>query len=428
MLRALLIKAICFLLFATMSHADTRAAFVVGNSGYLNAPRLANPVRDARLLARTLEDLEFDVALHEDLTRDGFSAALGDFLRANRDADVTLVYFAGHGMQFKGRNYLVATDAALRSELDIDSETIALDMVVELVERNSKAALFFIDACRDNPLATDFYRRNFSETRALETRGLARYRARSDGSMLVFAAAPGQVAYDGAGLNSPFATALARHLPTENKEVLSLTKRIIRDVRDATDGRQSPIVTNDLTTEVFLREAALRPETTGPVAPESSRSELPRVSDETLAFLSEAEAFETAKADGTPLAWAIYFHAFPRGQFTNTALALEQMDLENAFRAASPGRSVGRTLNLAQSADFFGLSRTDRQELQRSLQFRNLYDGSIDGILGPQTRSSLLSHQRRLGLPETGVLSRPTLVSLGLSSVVERFVDRGENR
>ncbi|HSG70880.1 MAG TPA: caspase family protein, partial [Planctomycetaceae bacterium] len=225
-----LLLLVVFLGVSFAAHADTRAAFVVGNSAYENAPALSNPARDARLVADTLRQLGFTVTRHEDLTRDGFAVALEDFLRTNRDADVTFFYFAGHGMQFDGKNYLVGTDAELRSELDIDSETIELDKVVDLLERNSNAALVFVDACRDNPLATDFYRRNFSETRALETRGLARVRSAIDGSMLVFAAAPGQVAYDGDELNSPFAAALARHLPTEGTEILSLTKRIIGDV------------------------------------------------------------------------------------------------------------------------------------------------------------------------------------------------------
>ena len=215
------------LLVPISAFADTRAAFVVGNSAYSNAPKLANPVRDAHLVADTLRSLDFIVTQKNDLTRDGFARALSDFIRKNKNADVTLFYFAGHGMQYDGQNYLVGTDARLQSELDIDSETVELSKVVELLERNSKATLVYVDACRDNPLATDFYRRNFSETRALETRGVARVRLRTDGSMLVFAAAPGQVAYDGEGRNSPFARALARHLPTEGAEILSLTKRII---------------------------------------------------------------------------------------------------------------------------------------------------------------------------------------------------------
>ena len=182
--------------FAAMGHAETRVAFVLGNSVYENAPLLENPIRDARLVAETLEALDFEVTRHEDLTREGFSEALGEFLGKSRDADITFFYYAGHGMQYGGQNYLVGTDAQLRSEFDIDGETIALDKVVSMLERNSQATLVFVDACRDNPLATNFYRRNFSETRALETRGLARVRSALEGTMLVFAAAPGHSAAD----------------------------------------------------------------------------------------------------------------------------------------------------------------------------------------------------------------------------------------
>jgi peptidoglycan hydrolase-like protein with peptidoglycan-binding domain len=232
--------------------AETRAAFIVGNSDYQNAPSLENPVNDAKLVAETLTGLGFKVSSHLDLTRREMTSALTEFLKENEEADVTLFYFAGHGMQFEGKNYLIGTDASLKSEFDVESETLELARVVNMIERRSKAALIFIDACRDNPLADQFYRENFSETRALQTRGLAPVKTSSDGAMLVFSAAPGQVAYDGVGENSPFAKSLAKHLPSENIEVLSLMKRIIRDVKVETGDRQVPMVTNDLTTEIYL--------------------------------------------------------------------------------------------------------------------------------------------------------------------------------
>lgn len=412
----ILLFLVASMLMATLSHAETRAAFVVGNSAYLNAPALSNPARDARLVADTLSQLDFVVTRHENLTRDGFADALGNFLRDNRDADVTFFYFAGHGMQYDGRNYLVGTDAELRSELDIDSETIELDKVVELLERNSKAALVFVDACRDNPLATDFYRRNFSETRALETRGLARVRSRSDGSMLVFAAAPGQVAFDGEGLNSPFASALARHLPTEGAEILSLTKRIIGDVRDATDGRQSPIVTNDLTQEIFLREAALRPEDGAPK------------NDAT--FLAEQRVFDAVKFLRTPRAWARYFDLYPNGALRREALQLEAL----AFREELTERAIDRIQNPrvstaadqlpAEAVKRLGLSNTDIIAIQAVLKSQGYDPGALDGAFGGRSVGALASFQRRHGLTADGVPDRATLAALGLKTQSGKEIDR----
>lgn len=388
-------------LIPIVAHADTRAALVVGNSSYQNAPALSNPARDARLVADTLRQLDFAVTRHDNLTRDGFADALDDFLRQNREADVTFFYFAGHGMQYDGRNYLVGTDAELRTELDIDSETIELDKVVELLERNSKAALVFVDACRDNPLATDFYRRNFSETRALETRGLARVRSRTDGSMLVFAAAPGQVAYDGEGLNSPFASALARHLPTEGAEVLSLTKRIIGDVRDATDGQQSPIVTNDLTQEIFLREAALRP--------------LNRNSVGDL----ERDIFNAARNVATIHSWASYFTQYPSGRFRSEAHRAEHevWMRELGQLAADWGEPIRIETVSAELAKRFearlGLTHLDFIATQALLKRAGYYEGPLDGDLGAASRSAIVEFQRSKDLPDNGLLTRRTAAELG---------------
>ena len=198
-----LILCLISMAFGGASFAETRVAFVVGNSNYDHASLLANPVSDAALVAKTLSGIGFDVTSHTNLTRQGFANAFAAFLRDTRDADVTVFYFAGHGMQFDGENYLIGIDAELATEFDIEGETISLKRIVETLQRNSKAALVFVDACRDNPLSASFYRRNYSETRALTTRGLARVNTPLDGSMLLFAAAPGQVAFDGGGVDAP---------------------------------------------------------------------------------------------------------------------------------------------------------------------------------------------------------------------------------
>lgn len=240
--------------------AEQRVAFIVGNSDYENTSSLANPVNDSRLIAETLTKLGFSVSLHNDLGRDEFGRVFSDFLAENRGADVTLFYFAGHGIQFEGENYLLGTDADLQSEFDIRSRTIALSDVQSALQGRSQAALVFIDACRDNPMADAFYARNYSQTRSVLTRGLAPAQSSHQGIMTVFAASPGQVAYDGTGLHSPFSLALARHLPTEDVEVLSLMKRVIRDVRGLTDGRQNPTISNDLALDVFLSQSESEPQ------------------------------------------------------------------------------------------------------------------------------------------------------------------------
>ncbi|MEX0351096.1 MAG: caspase family protein [Paracoccaceae bacterium] len=384
---------------AVPSFAEVRAAFVVGNSSYELAPELENPRNDARLVASTLERLGFKVDLHFDLTRDDFSDRFSQFLKENQDADVTFFYYAGHGMQFEGKNYLLGTDASLRTELDVASETVALDKVVELLEKRSKAALVFIDACRDNPLADDFYRRNFSATRALATRGLAVVNRAYEGAMLVFAASPGQVAYDGTSGNSPFTAALAKHLPTENIEVLTLMKRVIRDTKSNTRGQQTPIVLNDLTREIFLREAALRSQEIEP-------SKL------------EDERFEAAKEMATTHGWARYFELHPNGRNHQAALRLEHDVLLREVARLSAGwhfiaPNVSVTSGLAQQFEtMLGLTQNDALAVQIQLRRAGLYNGSLDASFGPATRSGIRKFQSNRGLFETGVADRPTLEAL----------------
>ena len=255
MFRWLIFVSLLFL--SAQAQAEGRVAFVVGNSTYENTAPLANPVNDARLVARSLETIGFEVTTHLDLSRAAFGTAFSDFLAKTEGADVAIFYFAGHGMQLDGENYLLPTDASLRSEFDVLSESVSLATVSEAMRRRAKSVLIFVDACRNNPLAETFYAQNFSETRSLTVRGLAPVASGAVGSMIMFAASPGEVAYDGIGSNSPFALALARHLPTPNTEILTLTKRITADVRALTQDRQRPIVTNDIAQEIYLREASV---------------------------------------------------------------------------------------------------------------------------------------------------------------------------
>ena len=393
------IAAILFF-FVTSALADSRAAFIVGNSAYDAAGLLQNPGRDAQLIADTLKTLDFSVTTHFDLTRRDMTRALRAFLSEHENADVTLFYFAGHGMQFEGKNYLLGTDAILESEFDVEAETIALDRITRMIEAKSRSALIFVDACRNNPLADRFYRENFSETRALMTRGLAQARV-SDGSMLVFSASPGQVAFDGSGANSPFAASLARHLPSENVEVLSLMKRVIRDVKTESGDKQVPMVTNDLTNEVYLNLGE------GGVGAQ-------------LAYKQEETIFEAAVAIGTRRAWEIYLRRYPSGNFSEVAQAeLERMEVADLASASgtevTQGKPVSVKRNVAQAYEAkLGLSKDDNRAVQEALNAKGYDVGQPDGAVGPRTRKAIADFQAAVSLPVTGVITKATAAALGL--------------
>ena len=394
-----LIQSLCvtfvFLCFLTqISIAQSRVAFLVGNSNYQHAVPLKNPIRDVELLRDTLEGLDFEVSLHRDLTRNRIGRELSKFLKDSKGADVTLFYYAGHGMQYENQNYLVGVDAKLETEFGIESEALNLSRVVQMLKKSSKASLVFIDACRDNPLADQFYKTNFSKTRALMTRGLAPLKSSYNGAMITFSAAPGQVAFDGDEY-SPFAASLAKHLPSENVEVLSLMKRVIRDVKKSSDNKQIPLVSNDLTTEIYLK-----------------------LSDggagSAIAFKQEEAMFEAAIAIQSPRAWDLYFKRFPEGFFKDLAL-IDQERLQVASLALASGivikkTDVGKPIKITrevaiQAEQDLGLTKKDAKLVQKALNDRGYDAGVVDGVIGEGTRKAIADFQSKIGIPSTGVIT-----------------------
>jgi tetratricopeptide (TPR) repeat protein len=219
-----------------------RIALIVGNSNYTAVPLLANPRRDSELIAAALRSTGFEtVTLVNDLTRDRLVEALEAFSREAREADWAVVYFAGHGMEIAGINYLIPVDARLEIDRDVPFQTVALDRVMAAVEGARKLRLVLLDACRDNPFIPPM--RITGGTRA--PRGLAPPKPVS-GTLIVYAAKQGQVAIDGDTGNSPFAAALAKRLPTPGVEINRLFRLVHDDVFDATGGRQEPFTYGSL--------------------------------------------------------------------------------------------------------------------------------------------------------------------------------------
>jgi uncharacterized caspase-like protein len=220
-----------------------RIALVIGNSAYRAATALGNPKRDTELVARTLRSTGFEVTLVSDLGRDRFLAALQSFARDVREADWAVVYFAGHGIEIDGVNYLVPVDARLETDRDVKLEAISLEQVLAAAEGAHRLRLVLLDACRNNPFTR--MRSTTPGTRGL-SRGLAPVEPTS-GTLVVYAAKHGQAALDGGGNgNSPFAAALAQNLPTPGVEVDRLFRIVHDDVMMATGGDQEPFTYGSL--------------------------------------------------------------------------------------------------------------------------------------------------------------------------------------
>jgi uncharacterized caspase-like protein len=232
------------------AHAQSRVALVVGNSAYRHTPRLINPINDARDIAAALASLGFDVSEAIDLDKASLDAALRAFADRSVSADTALVFYAGHGLQVAGQNYLLPIDAKLESERDLDFEAVRLDLVLRQLEtgRAGKTSLVFLDACRDNPLARNLARA--MGLRSLE-RGLAPVESGA-GAFIAYSTQPGNIARDGVGRNSPFAAALLRHIAAPGYNVSALMIAVRKDVMAATGGRQVPWDHSALTGEFYF--------------------------------------------------------------------------------------------------------------------------------------------------------------------------------
>jgi tetratricopeptide (TPR) repeat protein len=214
-----------------------KVALIIGNGAYRNVQPLPNPPRGARLIASTFRDLGFaTVTLAPDLSRDKFFAALHEFGLEAEKSDWAVVYYAGHGMEIGGVNYLIPTDARLAADHEAETQAVALEQVIASVAGARKLRLVLLDACRDNP-----FEKTMQRTIALKlvSKGLSNIEPEA-GFMVVYAAKHGETALDGDSENSPFAKALARDIKAPQVEIRKLFDIVRDDVLNATKRAQQP--------------------------------------------------------------------------------------------------------------------------------------------------------------------------------------------
>ena len=228
-----------------------RVALVIGNSKYLHATQLANPANDAADISQVLRKLGFDVIEGRDLDRRGMEDRIRAFGRKlEAGADLALLFYAGHGMQVGGRNYLVPVDAKLERSGDLTLDTIELGQILAQMEAEKRVNLVFLDACRDNPLARSFARSLGTRSASVGS-GLAQVQS-AIGTMIAYATQPDNVALDGEGRNSPFTTALLKYIATPKLEIGSIMKRVRADVIATTREKQVPWDHSSLVGDVIL--------------------------------------------------------------------------------------------------------------------------------------------------------------------------------
>jgi hypothetical protein len=257
--------------------ASDRKALVVGNSRYREAP-LVNPERDARAMADVLSSQGFDVELLLDAGSVELRGALDRFASGLSRGDTALLYYAGHGVQIQGHNYLLPVDSAAQSEDAVARDSPALEAVLDRLNRSPAArSIVVMDACRDNPFA--------SRARSL-SRGLSVVKTPSN-TLVAYATGPGQVAADGTGENGLFTTALLKYLRTRGLEINSLLTQVRRDVAEASGQRQVPFVSSSLAEAFWFnpdREQALSVQS-GPAAVEYATVRIEGAPAGTLAYV-----------------------------------------------------------------------------------------------------------------------------------------------
>jgi len=250
--------AILFLVFSvgvSSGVASTRIALVIGNGHYKNTPALDNPGNDAQDIANELTAIGFAVTLKIDAGKRELDQAIEQFARDAKNADAALFYFAGHGMQFQGRNYIMPVDAELRDEISLKYELTAIDDVKSALLQSRGVKILILDSCRNNPLAQKFARSITVATRDVpNVQGFARAE-QTGGMIIVYSTQADEVANDGVGRNSPFSAALLKELKEPGLEIGALFRRVEEDVFKATNGQQSPELSISMVPEFYLNQA-----------------------------------------------------------------------------------------------------------------------------------------------------------------------------
>jgi hypothetical protein len=239
------VLTVCFIwMICGAAHAEKRVALVIGNSAYKNVPQLPNPANDATLVGGMLKRSGFDfVETKTDLNVAEMRRALREFGARAREASVAVIYYAGHGIELDGTNYLIPTDARLETDSDVLDEALPLDRAMFAVEPAKQLRLIILDACRDNPFAKTMKRTLASRGIG---RGLAKVEPTNPNTMIAFAAKAGSTASDGDARNSPFAAALVERLPTPGLDLRKAFGFVRDDVLKTTGYQQEPYVYGSL--------------------------------------------------------------------------------------------------------------------------------------------------------------------------------------
>jgi len=371
---------------------EKRVALVIGNANYVNAPRLANPVTDARAVADTLRRLGVTVIEGYDLTFNEMRARLGEFSSSLDGTKGAILYYAGHGVALGGENYLLPVDISVRTLADFDLNAVALSLVLRQMKRDERVNIVILDACRENPFSGNI---PASSRSAIAARGLEPVNGElARGALVAFATDPGAIAFDGPpGEHSPFTRALLNHLGDSATPVELMMHRVRDEVWKSTGEKQLPWVNTSI-----IGDFEFNPREAQPAAPPPPPVAVPFPAPSGQQQATENLLWASADRSGTVDDYRTYLDAFPNGVFA--PLAKRRVASLTAGASAEAGENA------------LNLGATQRYTVQQALLTLHFELGTPDGAFGDQTRNALRAWQKSQSLPQTGYLDAPQLAAL----------------
>lgn len=345
---------------------NARVALIIGNSAYKSLQRLPNPSRDARLMEDALKTVGFETITVIDATREDVVRAMKSLTSKIGPESSVVVFYAGHGIQFDDENYLIPVDSELSDEASLPFEAFSLKLITDQIDRvKPKIAIFILDACRNNPLE--------KKSRSAGSGGAIRGLARATGPLgtfIAFATAPGEVATDGQGKNSPFSRALAQVIATPGLPIEQVFKRTRERVVKETDGAQVPWDNSSLIDDFFFKSAL-------PDEPQFSAQ-----------ATQDAQAWQVASTTDNQAAYRTYLDTFPQGLFAEiaaTRLTADEKPTEKREDTAAlslpPNRTTDSTTDL--------LTWNEISTSTDPAQYRNYLDKYPEGLFAKLARLRL---------------------------------------
>lgn len=411
--------------------AQSKVALVIGNGAYQNVPDLPNPPHDAADVAAAFGRLGFSVQLVTNASYENMRRALLTFSDKARQADMAVIFFAGHGMEIGGENWLIPVDAELKTDLDVDQEAISLHAIMLMASAASKLGLVILDACRNNPFLARM-KRTIS-TRSLG-RGLSRIEPENN-VLVAYSAKDGTTAADGDGRNSPFTAALLKYLEVPGLEINFLFRDVRDDVIASTRGEQEPFIYGSLSKEaIYFTPPPAAPGMTAPDAiawswlkettdeaalkrftAQYPNSPLRKDAERRISELEGAHAAGSAPASPEEIAWDIVKNSTDPGElrrfiaeFPATATRAQAEQKLAALTAVAP------KIPSAAVADPHALVLSLQFELKRV----GCFNGTINGEFDDATRAAARSFSKLTSV------SMPATLSPDAINAVRRFEKR----